>query len=200
MIYLHAVGVKPTRYAVVKPVYIIQDDRANLSFRLQTEPGWAGVSSIDGASLAGEPKGDHPLTRSYGTQLMKTRLHQARFRMRVLSAYQQQCAMCRLKHPKLLDAAHITPDSDVSGEPVVSNGLSLCRIHHGAFDVHYLTVEPETYQVRVRPSLLLEEDGPMLLHGIQELEKVKIQLPRSAANRPNPERLKAHWEAFQSAS
>jgi len=39
-----------------------------------------------------------------------------------------------LRRQELLDAAHITPDSDAEGEPVVSNGVALCKLHHAAFD------------------------------------------------------------------
>ena len=108
--------------------------------------------------------------------------------------------MCRLKHPRLLDAAHIDSDIDELGEPVVSNGLSLCRIHHAAFDVRYLSVEPNTYRVRVQPHLLREKDGPMLQHGLQALEGLALQLPRSTAQRPDPERLARHYAKFLEAS
>ena len=39
-------------------------------------------------------------------------------------------ALCRLRHQELLDAAHITPDGDAEGEPVISNGVALCKLHH----------------------------------------------------------------------
>jgi hypothetical protein len=35
---------------------------------------------------------------------------------------------------ELLDAAHILPDGHPKGEPVVPNGLALCKLHHAAFD------------------------------------------------------------------
>ncbi len=65
---------------------------------------------------------------------MRVRVHQARFRGRVLPAYTSQCTICRLKEIRLLDAAHIVSDSEVLGEPTITNGLSLCAIHHRAFD------------------------------------------------------------------
>ena len=43
-----------------------------------------------------------------------------------------RCALCRLRHQELLDAAHITPDSEAEGEPLVSNGVVLCKLHHAA--------------------------------------------------------------------
>ena len=202
LIYLHAVSKDSPKYVVVRPVYIVGDNPDELAFRLKAESLAVGdlTSTLGGASLVAEGNEARELKRSYGTRLARTRLHQVTFRERVLSAYRQQCAMCRLKHPKLLDAAHIVPDADPLGEPVVSNGLSLCRIHHGAFDVHYLSVEPDTYRIRVQPALLREKDGPMLRHGLQELEGVKLQLPRRVGDRPDPDRLRSHWGGFQAVS
>lgn len=197
LVYLHAVGKHPSRYLALWPVFVVGDDPAGLSFQLQTElPALTGPTAWAPGTAVADPRSPE---RSYGTRLARTRLHQASFRERVLSAYRQQCAMCRFKHPRLLDAAHIIPDADPLGEPVVTNGLSLCRIHHGAFDVHYLSVDPSTYRIQLRPDLLEEEDGPMLLHGLQELHGTRILLPRRAADRPDPERLKVHWQAFQDA-
>ncbi|MGI8867651.1 MAG: HNH endonuclease [Mycobacteriales bacterium] len=49
-------------------------------------------------------------------------------------AYETRCAVCRIGHRELLDAAHILPDTHPRGEPVVPNGLALCKIHHAAYD------------------------------------------------------------------
>lgn len=51
--------------------------------------------------------------------------------------------MCRLRYSSLLDAAHILPDGHPRGAPVVPNGLSLCRIHHAAYDQNLLGVRPD---------------------------------------------------------
>lgn len=199
LIYLYAVSASPPRYVVVRPVFIVADDPAALTFRLQAEPvDLAGMGTLSAPLGGASLMGSSDLTRRYGTRLARTRLHQATFRERVLSAYRSECAMCHFKHPKLLDAAHIIPDSDALGEPIVSNGMSLCRIHHGAFDVHYLSVEPNTYRIRVRQSLLEEEDGPMLRHGLQALDGVKLAVPRRISQRPDPERLRLHFREFES--
>ena len=91
-------------------------------------------------------------------------MHQGAFLERVLRTYRHQCAFCALQHVELLDAAHITPDSALHGEPVVSNGMSLCRLHHAAFDRLFLGFHPD-YVIPVRPDILYEIDGPMLRHG-----------------------------------
>ena len=111
-------------------------------------------------------------------------------------AYANQCTICRLKETRLLDAAHIVPDSDEHGEPTVRNGLSLCSIHHRAFDEDLVGVSPD-YQVRVHPRLLEEEDGPMLelLKGAHA--KADHRPAARPANRPDRELLAVRFERFQ---
>ena len=116
------------------------------------------------------------------------------FRARVLRAYEQACAICRLKHVDLLDAAHILSDAE-GGQPVVTNGLSLCKIHHAAYDRGILGVRPD-YVVQVRPDVLLEVDGPMLKHGIQDVHGWVLELPRRAAERPDRDLLAQRFEVF----
>ena len=67
--------------------------------------------------------------------------------------YAERCALCRLRHLELLDAAHITPDSDAEGEPVISNCVALCKLHHAAFDRFFFAIRPD-YVIEVRPSVL----------------------------------------------
>jgi putative restriction endonuclease len=57
-------------------------------------------------------------------RLTLQRLRQVLFRPRVLRAYESSCALCRLRHPPLLGAAHILPDHHPHGDPVVPNGLA----------------------------------------------------------------------------
>ncbi|HOX33642.1 MAG TPA: HNH endonuclease, partial [Spirochaetales bacterium] len=105
----------------------------------------------------------------------------------------------RLRHPELLDAAHIVPDSDDRGTPIVQNGLSLCKIHHAAYDHDILGVSPD-FEVKIRSDILKERDGPMLLHGLQELDGTKIALPARASDRPARERLEFRYRSFLGAS
>jgi putative restriction endonuclease len=108
--------------------------------------------------------------------------------------------MCHLRHRELLDAAHIIPDADQDrGDPVVSNGLSLCKIHHAAFDARVIGIDPDGYRIAVRQDILEEVDGPMLKHGIQELAGSQILLPKQRKHRPDLERLAARFEQFRSA-
>ncbi len=121
------------------------------------------------------------------------------FRERVLRAYRERCALCHLKHRELLDAAHIVPDTHPEGEPVVTNGLALCKIHHAAFDHYLIGVRPD-YVVEVHPRILAESDGPMLRHGLQGMHDTRIELPGSRRDYPDPERLRDRYEKFRGAA
>jgi putative restriction endonuclease len=127
--------------------------------------------------------------------MMKQRLHQPSFRARVISANETKCAICRLGHGRLLDAAHITPDSEETSSTSVTNGLSLCKIHHTAYDINIVGIDPD-YTVHIRPDILAEKDGPMLEHGIKEMDKAKLWVPSAAAEQPDQARLETRFQEF----
>ena len=146
-------------------------------------------------SLATASKSESLIERRYAERVMKHRLHQPAFRARVINAYETKCAICRLGHGRLLDAAHITPDSDETSSTSVTNGLSLCKIHHTAYDIDMLGIDSD-YTVHVRPDVLVEKDGPMLEHGIKEMDKAKLWVPSSPEKRPDPARLETRFKEF----
>ena len=123
-------GLVPGRYLAVWPVYVVRDAPEALAFSIAVDE----ASQVDALSSSRHaPRGLAEVRREYVTSLTRRRLHQGAFRERVLLAYQQQCAFCRLRHHELLDAAHIIPDTEPGGDPVVQNGICLCRLHHAAF-------------------------------------------------------------------
>jgi putative restriction endonuclease len=137
-----------------------------------------------------------PLERRWALHLARRRLHQPMFRARVIWAYERQCAVCGLRHVELLDAAHVIPDRDEAGDPVVSNGMAMCNIHHAAFDRHVLGIRPDL-TVHVATRVLEERDGPMLRHGLQEFHDQRLRMvPRAADERPDRERLLGRYEQF----
>jgi len=146
-------------------------------------------------SLAIAAKSESLIERLYAERMMKQRLHQPAFRARVISAYETKCAICRLGHGRLLDAAHIIPDSDESSSTSVTNGLSLCKIHHTAYDINIVGIDPE-YTIHVRRDILEEIDGPMLEHGIKEMDKGKLWVPPAQGDKPDPVRLESRYKEF----
>ncbi len=55
------------------------------------------------------------------------------------------------------------------------------------------------FQIKVREDILREEDGPMLLYGIQRLHDQAIILPRSKNFWPDQERLEIRYKMFKEA-
>ena len=190
LVYFH--GLVPNRYLAMWPVYVVGDSIGGLEFSVTCEDA-VSAEPIDTLRDEGEPFGE--LKRSYAATEVQRRIHQAAFRERVLRAYNQQCAFCSLRHGELLDAAHIIPDRELRGEPIASNGMSLCRLHHAAFDRSMLGVHP-SYIIHVRPDILEEIDGPMLRHGLQGLQGQRILVPSRRVDRPDEGRLWERWGRF----
>ena len=191
MVYFHRVV--PGKYVAAWPVFIVGDSPTRLSFQVQVDDAeHAGLGEVEPLAMVREDSAE--ARRQYVTSLVRRRLHQQTFRERVLQAYRRECAFCHFRHEELLEAAHITPDSDPLGEPVVSNGLSLCQLHHGAFDRHFIAVRPD-HRIEVRGDLLEEVDGPTLV-GIQSLHGCLIELPRREADQPSVERLVKRYQEF----
>jgi putative restriction endonuclease len=194
LVYLH--GVVSGWYVAAWPVFVVGDDRARLTFTVavgQQPVPLSGSPSL--ASLALETDGE----RRYATRAALVRLHRQGFRIRVLQAYRERCAVCRLRHRELLEAAHILPDGHPRGHAVVPNGLALCTLHHAAFDRNVIGVRPDL-KVEVRLDVLHEIDGPMLEHGLQGFHGAVITIPGPAHLQPNRDHLGERYELFRRAS
>jgi len=198
LVYFHAVF--RGKYLAVWPVYIVGDNPTSLTFTVAVDDVKFvnECTQADWDSLRIADSSEDQSRRVYITTTVRQRLHQRSFREKVLRAYRDQCAFCRLKHLELLDAAHIVPDNEPGGDPVVTNGLALCKLHHAAFDKYFLGVRPD-YTIVVRDDVLEEQDGPMLLHGLQGLHRGRIVVPSRTVQRPDPELLRRRYERFQSA-
>ena len=184
-------GLMPGRYLAHWPALVVADDPAALCFTVaidDPQPASVGYNGL----LGDEAR------RLYVTRLARQRIHQAAFRERVLTAYERACAMCRLRHEELLDAAHIVPDSHPLGEPLVTNGLSLCKLHHAAFDANIVGVRPDLV-LQVRDDVLAEMDGPMLAHGLQGLQGTRMDVPKKELLRPDRQFLATRYDMFRRA-
>ena len=187
------------RYLAVWPVFIVGDDPSHLTFTVAADDVRMAETA---AQQAGTPRSEiHEVEgrRAYITTSVRVRMHQRGFRERVLRAYRDQCSLCRIRHRDLLDAAHIIPDHDPKGDPLVANGLSLCKIHHAAFDHYLIGIRPD-YVVEVHSRILQEKDGPMLRHGLQGLHNSPLVLPRARRDHPDPERLATKYDKFRTVA
>jgi putative restriction endonuclease len=189
---VYFVGTRPGWYRPEWPMFVMEDDP--IARRVTLTPG-----RMTGPYDEREPiLPDDEIERRYAVRETRIRLHQARFRARVLPAYANRCTICRLKETRLLDAAHIIRDADPGGEPMISNGLSLCSIHHRALDEDLIGVSPD-YVVQVHPRLRDEEDGPMLA-VLNEAHGAGIVVPRRREWQPDRTLLALRFERFQAAS
>ncbi|MEP9362059.1 HNH endonuclease [Nocardioides sp. CN2-186] len=181
------VGVASGIYEPIYPVWVVGDDPSQLEFALALDEGQRFVTP--GSIVDSE-------SRRYVERLTKQRLHQRVFRTQVLLAYGGRCAICKIRHAELLDAAHIIADGKPDGDPVVPNGLSLCKIHHAAFDSSILGIRPDL-TLHVRQDILEEVDGWMLKGGIQGVHDTSLAVvPEVRAARPSPDRLEKRYSEF----
>lgn len=183
------VGVSSGLYLARYPIFLVDEEATALQFVVALDPmqvrAWhSGPADED--------------ERRYAETLAKRRLHQPLFRARVLQAYERRCAVCRLRHASLLDASHILSDNHELGQPVVPNGLALCKIHHAAFDQNIIGISPDLV-VAIRRDILEEVDGPMLRHGLQEMQGTTITVPTARAARPDRARLDLRYHEFRAA-
>ena len=185
-------GAEKGWYQALAPVAIVGDDRQKRTFTVACEDIDLVRPDLS-AEVADEVR------RSYTTQLALRRLHQEAFRRRVLAAYAETCSVCRLKIRGLLDAAHIVSDRHPLGDPVVPNGLALCKIHHAAFDQNIIGINPLTTTIEVNANVLELVDGPMLRFGLQDVNGVELTRPRAEHLRPDPARLELRYEEFRQA-
>ncbi|MFH1196277.1 MAG: HNH endonuclease [bacterium] len=125
------------------------------------------------------------------------------FRQAVIESYDYKCAICGLKlaSPDNLywevEAAHIVPHR-AKGKDDIWNGISLCRLHHWAFDVGWVSLN-ENYVVLISPkfnSLSWEFgsiDSYRFLESLKDNDK-RILLPANSEIYPHQNSIKWHYE------
>jgi putative restriction endonuclease len=185
---LYFLGLAPGRYQALLPTFISGWDGQALRARVTFGP--------NPDTLAPPADG---LERRYAVRTVKQRLHQATFREAVIAAYDGRCALSGLPEPMLLDAAHIIADKDeLLGQPVVTNGIPLSKIHHAAFDAHLIGIDPD-FRMHVSDRLLAQNDGPML-EALKQLNGRNIRLPGRPKDHPDRNRLAMRFERFKSVA
>ena len=111
-----------------------------------------------------------------------------------MGLYDYTCVVCRLRIVTMdgesaTDAAHIIP-FHISKNDDVRNGISLCKLHHWAFDKGLISLS-KTYQVFV--SLLVVEQGP-IEWKLSKLRDRSILLPEQDQLYPAQDALTWHRE------
>jgi putative restriction endonuclease len=181
-------GVVPGHYLTIWPVYVVSDDPGALSFTVAVDSREALTDRLaDGASLAGEGRRQYVPADCAGSirKALPTGAGGYRDAVTAVAPYR---ALER----------HILPDGHPKGEPIVPNGLALCKLHHAAFDSHMLGVQPDLV-IELRHDILAEADGPMLQFGLQGFHGKSLHAPRLAELRPSKAFLAERFELFRKA-
>ena len=186
---IYFLGFAPRCFLAVFPAFISGWDGAALMANVEFNmPGQDALT----------PPGDS-VVRRYATYEVRQRLHQAAFREAVIKAYGGRCALSGLPEPRLLDAAHIISDKDEEfGQPVISNGLPLSKVHHAAFDAHMIGIDPD-YRVHISDRLLIQNDGPML-QALKQLDGSVLRFPIRKQDKPDRDRLAQRFELFKTVA
>lgn len=188
LIYFH--GVAPGLYLPIYPVFLTRWNPDDLC--VHVVPGEMRVG-IPPVLHAGED------LRRYAVIEAKGRLHQAVFRELVIGAYGGRCALTGLPEKRLLHAAHILPDLDRRGQPVVNNGIAMSVLHHSAYDQNLLGIDPDL-GIHINRDLLEIHDGPTLRYALQQLDGKKLRPPSDANSAPSRDFLAERFERFMSAA
>ncbi|WP_136248313.1 HNH endonuclease [Halomonas borealis] len=188
---IYLMGVAPGRYFPLWPCYIDSIDTSRKMCHISMHDHIGDIQNV-AEPTAGYQVDD--LEKHHIIREVKTRVHQAEFRARVMQAYSNRCAMTGLPVPQLLEAAHIIPDNHQASTAEVSNGISLSRLHHRAYDAGLVGIDPD-YIIHLNEKLLTTKDGP-LLDSMKQLNGQKISLPHNTGQRPNREALELRYQQF----
>lgn len=161
-----------------------------------------GVQSLvdatheDEARFIDESQDEIQTVRRYDLVELMRAYRDAKFRPAVLRAYRYQCAVCQTAL-KLVDAAHIVPVSYPQSTDDVTNGLALCRLHHGAYDNALLGIRSD-YSIIVnneRETALTAISLHMGLDAFKAALPPHITVPSEVEIRPDPRNLRLGLEA-----
>ena len=106
------------------------------------------------------------------------------FRFHVMSQYGAKCAVCEIRHPQLLKAAHICGIAE-KGSDDWRNGIPLCATHHDAFDCHLFCIDPSSGALQCKPGVDPNAIG---------LKQAKLQ---PLKNSPHMDALQWRWNVTQ---
>ena len=155
------------------------------------------AEDIEGYSQQLIQAAQHPFSMHKEVKSMQTEIliRSAGFRRTIMKIYEYTCAVCELNirastGESVTDAAHIIPFS-VSYNDDIRNGMSLCKLHHWAFDTGLISLNHD-YQVIVSPSM--SEQGPT--EGmLTQLRDKRIWTPED--DRYHPDRNALEWHRMR---
>lgn len=144
--------------------------------------------------LTGYPDAASEWSRRIELRLVNKKVRDANFRRQVCEAYDNTCAVTRLRiinggGRSEVQAAHIWP-VETGGPDIVQNGLALSGTIHWLFDRHLISLTDD-YRL-----LVSHNKVPAELRSLFANQMDRIHLPADARLHPHPAFLRRHREAF----
>ena len=146
-----------------------------------------GIEEITKLSSTKEPS----LTEESSETIVKRKIRDAGFREGIRELYEYSCAVCgkkrfdRSKHPEA-ESAHIYP-KEKNGKDDWRNGISLCRLHHWAFEKGLFSIRDD-YSIIIEDRIRNDDN----YKEINSYEGKKIKLPNEKSSAPHPVFLREH--------
>jgi putative restriction endonuclease len=188
LIYFHAVA--PAVYTALWPCFIdsiitdVKEPFLNLTV------GHRPIGGIEYSTIDTQD-----IESRYMVRESKVRLHQASFREAVLGAYNRRCAITGLQEERLIEAAHIIPDSEIGEKQFVYNGIALSKIHHKAYDSKLMGIDAD-YKIHISDKLLSTGPNDFLEQAFIRFDGENLNLPHDKAKQPNRDYLARNYERF----
>ena len=127
-----------------------------------------------------------PVERQRVVQTVSRLSRDSGFRRRVITAYEQRCAVTRMQL-RLIDAAHILPVGVEGSNDEVANGLCLSPTYHRAYDRGLIYLD-EDWIMRINREKEEELRQVGLAGGLEDFKTyldVRIHLPQERSQRPD---------------
>ena len=133
-----------------------------------------------------------PVERQRIIQTISRLTRDSSFRRKVITAYEQRCAVTRMQLD-LIDAAHILPVGVENSNDEVANGISLSPTYHRAYDRGLIFLD-EDLIMQVNPQKEEELIKNGLAAGLEDFKiplGTRIHLPQDRMQRPSLEFIRA---------
>jgi putative restriction endonuclease len=107
------------------------------------------------------------------------------FSRRILSAYEQRCAVCGVQL-RLVDGSHILPVAHPDSTDQTANGVALCALHHRAYDRGLVTFDAK-FKVHINEPMvekLVNEDRADGLSSFKKALRPFISIPANKRDWP----------------
>ncbi len=153
-------------------------------------PMLADATTEEEAQFINESQDESQTARRYDLVELMRAYRDAKFRPAVLRAYSYRCAVCQCAL-KLVDAAHIIPVSYPQSTDEITNGLALCRLHHGAYDNGLMGIRSD-YSIITNPDQENSLAAIRLDTGLDAFKAAlpdRITVPAQSEIRPDPRKL-----------